>query len=288
LDQLGVPNDPQVCRQWINQNQSSLVAGGTGVTTGSGSTSPATGVSGSASSQIIETLVYDANRDSSTGHTNDRYSQCLEAVTICNEAGKEQECPICLENMAPTSDAGTTDVICIKICQHRFHKHCIVDMFDRGIDRCPNCRQDVGIEPRGKGPSGSMNIFFNPRRRCKGFELNSDGVIELHYKMQSGIQLAFMENPGQQYAGTSRIAYLPHNETGRKLLARLKYAFTHGLTFRVGTSLTSGRSNQITWTSIQHKTSLSSGPFGYPDPQYFTDCNDSLDVLRVPKAEDCA
>jgi deltex-like protein len=200
----------------------------------------------------------------------------LEAVTIGNDAGKEQECPICLENMAPTSDAGTTDVICIKICQHRFHKHCIMDMFDRGIDKCPNCRQKVGIEPRGKGPSGSMNIIFNPRRRCKGFEHNSDGVIEMHYKMQSGIQLA------------SRIAYLPHNEIGRKLLARLKYAFTHGLTFRVGTSLTSGRSNQITWTSIQHKTSLRSGPFGYPDPQYFTDCNDSLDALRVPKAEDCA
>ena len=51
---------------------------------------------------------------------------------------------------------------------------------------------------------------------------------------------------GQNYSGTSRKAYLPHNESGRKLLARLKFAFTHGLVFRIGSSLTTGKFNLAT------------------------------------------
>jgi hypothetical protein len=270
LDQLCIPNDPQVCRQWILQNQAGP------------------GIAGQrfASSQN-EMLYYDANRSSSTGNSANRYSQYLEPVLTCNAAGDEQECPICLDEMVPTSEADTTNVVCIKKCQHRYHKDCIMEIFDRKHSRCPTCREPAGIEPYGQGPSGSMKITINSISRCKGFKHNSDGVIELYYKMESGVQLAFMENPGQHYSGTSRAAYLPHNESGRKLLARLKYAFTHGLTFRVGTSVTTGSSNQVTWTSIHHKTSRSHGAHGFPDPKYFANCNESLDALSVPKAEDC-
>jgi deltex-like protein len=69
----------------------------------------------------------------------------------------------------------------------------------------------------------------------------------------------------------------------------MKYAFAHGLTFTVGTSLTTGRSNVVTWTSIPHKTSFEgpADPHGFPDDRYLANCNDALDSLGVPDAGDC-
>ena len=305
LDQACIPNDPQVCRQWILDNQLSLsLAAQMDImgwemqplralpTTGAVAALPMMGmrpgyVGRESPSLQPEVLYFDGERYSSVGTTDDRYSRHLEPVLICKEVGKEEDCPICLDSMVPTSQTTTTNVVCLKRCRHRFHKHCIMQMFDLNHDKCPYCREPVGLEPRGQGPSGSMTITVDHGRRCNGSEFNSDGIIMINYNMKGGIQRAGMENPGQRYSGTSRVAYLPHNETGRKLLVRLKYAFTHGLTFRVGTSITTGRSNQITWSSIYHKTSLNRGAFGFPDPQYFTNCNESLDALGVPKAEDC-
>jgi deltex-like protein len=69
------------------------------------------------------------------------------------------------------------------------------------------------------------------------------------------------------------------------LLKRLQYAFSHGLTFTVGTSLTSGLSNSVVWASIHHKTSPSGGAYGFPDVNYFANCNLELDSLGVPLAD---
>lgn len=76
------------------------------------------------------------------------------------------------------------------------------------------------------------------------------------------------------------------NLDGQALLKRLKYAFLHGLTFTVGTSLTTGRDNQCTWASIHHKTSRTGGvrSHGFPDADYFNNCNAELDALGVPRA----
>ena len=65
--------------------------------------------------------------------------------------------------------------------------------------------------------------------------------------------------------------------------------FSHSilsLTFTVGTSLTTGVPNSCTWASIHHKTSLSRGAHGYPDPNYFRNCNVELDMLGVPSARE--
>lgn len=94
--------------------------------------------------------------------------------------------------------------------------------------------------------------------------------------------MAYHDNPGVSYSGDSRVAYLPDNSEGNQLLKRLIYAFQHGLTFRIGTSLTTGQPNRITWASIHHKTSLRGGPHGFPDPAYFINCNKELDQLNVP------
>jgi len=98
-----------------------------------------------------------------------------------------------------------------------------------------------------------------------------------------------MESPGQRYKGTTRCAYLPDSAEGRDLLRRLKMAFKCGLTFRVSTSLSTGHRNQVTWTSVPHKTSLRSrnDPHGFPNDAYFCNCNAALDALHVPPADEC-
>src|SRR5690606_31272389 len=78
-------------------------------------------------------------------------------------------------------------------------------------------------------------------------------------------------NPGHPYAGTSRIAYLPDTEEGRRILKLLKIAFQRRLVFTIGTSVTTGASNFVVWNGIHHKTRPCGGPtyYGYPDPTYF-------------------
>lgn len=84
------------------------------------------------------------------------------------------------------------------------------------------------------------------------------------------------------------MAFLPDNGEGKELLMRLKYAFMTGLCFMVGTSMTTGAPNCITWSSIHHKSSMNSGAIyhGFPDINYFANCNLELDALGVPKAKD--
>lgn len=51
----------------------------------------------------------------------------------------------------------------------------------------------------------------------------------------------------------------------------LAEAFRRRLTFKVGTSITTGAQNTVVWQGIHHKTSPNGGTshFGYPDPTYF-------------------
>ena len=124
---------------------------------------------------------------------------------------------------------------------------------------------------------------------CPGFT-STTTLIQITYSVPSGIQQSYHDNPGLPFRGTSaRVTYLPNNDDGRKLLKRMKFAWTRGWVFTVGTSLTSGKSNVVTWsTVIPHKTSLSGGgPFGFPDAHYLTLCNQSLDALQIPPFHAC-
>lgn len=87
------------------------------------------------------------------------------------------------------------------------------------------------------------------------------GVIIIDYCFQSGTQGREHPNPGQRFNGTSRTAYLPDNREGREVLQLLRRAFDARLVFTVGTSNTTGLSNQVTWNDIHHKTSLGGGPY---------------------------
>ncbi len=86
------------------------------------------------------------------------------------------------------------------------------------------------------------------------------GTIEINYYIPDGIQGQEHPNPGQRFTGTARIAYLPNNSEGREVLMLLQNAFDARLIFTVGTSVTSGQDNTVTWNDIHHKTNTHGGP----------------------------
>jgi deltex-like protein len=199
-------------------------------------------------------------------------------------ANVDGDCAICLDSLAHhhhQHNGGALEMI--QGCKHIFHGSCIQRCLTLE-PKCPMCRQPVG-EPQGQSPSGTMSIALPPARPDRpGYKVK---FITITYEIPSGTQLLYHENPGTCYTGTTRVAYLPDSPEGRQLLTRLKYAWTHGLIFRVGTSLTTGAHNVVTWASIHHKTSLSKSAHGFPDPNYFDNCNGTLDALFVPDADTC-
>lgn len=188
-------------------------------------------------------------------------------------SASDDECSICLEEL------NSEHAVTIKSCGHSFHQDCITECLTKTM-KCPNCRAPAG-DPQGPAPSGTMNLRKLPNQ-CPGFSFSTT-IIEITYTIPSGTQLSYHEHPGQCYFSTTRIAYLPDNSDGRALANRLKYAFDHGLTFRIGTSLTTGIPNCVTWASIHHKTSLSGGQHGFPDDKYLDNCNEALNNLHVPQ-----
>lgn len=215
-----------------------------------------------------ETLSYIAPQNLTSGIPADALKappanqKETEACVICYEALSKHPC------------------YALNVCSHVFHTHCILEAFNRKPE-CPVCRRVI-CEPQGKSPSGEMEISIIPGK-CVGF---SENTIRIIYTLAAGPQKIYHENPLQLHSGKRAVAYLPNNKAGKQLLKRLKYAFLHGLTFTVGTSATSGKINQCTWASIHHKTSLHGGTrlHGFPDPNYFVNCNKELDSLHVPQA----
>ena len=186
----------------------------------------------------------------------------------------DDDCPLCLVALK-CGDA----VRLVKTCRHEYHRSCIEKAL-AASPKCPVCREHVG-KPQGTCPSGTMTTTRLVNQMCAGFEHTSKGTIQISYSMPSGTQLSYHQNPSKRYEGTSRIAYLPDNDEGNALLQRLQAAWMSGLSFTIGTSLTTNEPNSITWTSIHHKTFMSGDAHGFPDPLYFQNCNDDLNALGV-------
>jgi len=191
---------------------------------------------------------------------------------------KQGECSICLDAIS------LHPAVELKGCGHAFHEKCLHQCIDAGNMSCPMCRKKIG-DPQGFSPTGTMQIE-TISKRCPGFH-RSTKCIQISYNIPSGTQLPYHQNPGYRYHHTNRTSYLPDNQEGRALLCRLRYAWKHGLIFKIGTSQTSGRSNSVVWSTIPHKTSLHSGIFGFPDAGYTATCNQELDKLGVPNAQSC-
>jgi deltex len=71
---------------------------------------------------------------------------------------------------------------------------------------------------------------------------------------------------------------LPDNKEGNEVLKLLQLCFKRKLSFRVGTSVTTGATNAVVWNGIHHKTSLTGGStnFGYPDKTYLSRVKEEL------------
>jgi len=79
------------------------------------------------------------------------------------------------------------------------------------------------------------------------------------------------------------VAYLPSTTEGINILSMLVEAFRRRLTFKVGTSITTGQENVVVWQGIHHKTHTMGGTssFGYPDPTYFDRVTTELEARGV-------
>ena len=176
-----------------------------------------------------------------------------------NSGNEKDECPICLEPLNQDGPLKGTNV-----CNHVFHSECLENSLKRD-GKCPVCRAVI-VKKMGPCPKGDMFVKTVPQLHCEGH--NDCGTIKIRYYVPSGIQGSEHPNPGVQFSGTNREAYLPDNIEGRNVLELLKKAWKMRKTFKVGTSLTTGQSDVVAWNDIHHKTSTSRGPYGYPDAGY--------------------
>ncbi|KAJ3043081.1 putative E3 ubiquitin-protein ligase dtx2 [Rhizophlyctis rosea] len=174
------------------------------------------------------------------------------------EALKE-ECAICLEALEAES------VVQVEKCGHLFHKTCI-DQWVKGQNTCPYCKVIVheGAPKLGPMPEGMLAYRFLP-------DLGAYAIL-----------YDFERDPGV-HSGTTRLAYIPFSEKyGNTILLRLIASFYYHHTFAVGTSLTTGRPNQVVWNGVHHRTQIK-GPFGFPDVDWEGRVSEELDAKGILK-----
>lgn len=319
LTQLGVPTNHTVCEQLIQQlflyqtgglQKFAVTTTGTAMTTSTAISPPVASAPSAPVTAALSSLAQNPDYEPDqrfvvSGKNVYTYTAPTSILLNANnflehctsQFSDDDECPICIDELNNGSS-----VVMTKKCRHLFHRDCIMSwLAGQAKSECPSCTALVR-SPQGPGPSGTMTVYVD--RSTTFYESLSNGgstgvsgghgglppvnPIVIHYSIPSGRQASYMEHPGQRYSGTSRTAYLPNTQAGRRLLKRLQFAFLHGFTFMVGTSLTTGSTNTVIWTSIHHKTSLCGGTHGYPDPDFVRRCDDELDALNIPKAEECS
>ncbi len=177
------------------------------------------------------------------------------------------QCPLC---KIPLMRNGK--VVQIVNCGHIFHRKCL-DKHMEKTSCCPDCSIAVNNEHwRGTMPSGTM-VISQISSHCAGFDGHQTVMIE--YMIPSHLQKLYHPRPGSPFISDLKyFAFIPASIEGMKLVKRLKFAFSRGLTFKVSNS------NCLVW-GITHKTSQLGQ---YPDASYISRCNMELDLLNVPSA----
>ncbi|XP_033098882.1 uncharacterized protein LOC117102616 [Anneissia japonica] len=177
------------------------------------------------------------------------------------------DCPICMGDFE--------DPVALHKCDHIFCRKCIQHAFEIKL-ACPICGYLYGSLV-GDQPDGTMEVRTKSlTQSLPGYP--NVGIISITYDIPSGIQNELHPNPGAEYKGTLRRAYLPDNDEGQDICRLLKKAFDAKLTFTVGRSVTTGQNDTVTWNDIHHKTRTTGGPsqFGYPDDSYLQRVREEL------------
>ncbi|KAM9252163.1 putative E3 ubiquitin-protein ligase DTX3 [Cariama cristata] len=183
------------------------------------------------------------------------------------EEEPDRQCPICLGEIQKMKT--------LEKCRHSFCEDCITRALEVKT-ACPMCGRFYGQLVGNQPANGRMLVTRDAGLLLPGYE--KFGTIIIQYVFPPGIQGVEHPNPGVRYPGTTRVAYLPDCPEGNKVLGLFRKAFAQRLTFTVGTSMTTGRANVITWNDIHHKTNCTGGPqlFGYPDPTYLARVQEEL------------
>ncbi|RKO92338.1 hypothetical protein BDK51DRAFT_44474 [Blyttiomyces helicus] len=136
----------------------------------------------------------------------------------------KEECSICLEDLDGPSCPDYP--VKMKGCSHLYHEKCITTWIE-GNACCPFCKNPTQETTSiGPMPDGQLLYRFQPRLTAY--------TILYHIPALRG-------NPG-----TTRIAVVPFTERfGNAVFIRLLAAFYYHHTFTVGTSVTTGRANQV-------------------------------------------
>lgn len=186
---------------------------------------------------------------------------------IVNVPGSMQ-CSICLETI---NDGQAVATCHCNAGTHGFHRHCLQPWLARARN-CPVCQKSVGIY-QGNQPleEGDYMAIQTRPFSLAGFTCPT---IVIRYNIHSGIQGEDHPNPGEEYFGAIRTAYLPFNSEGIETLRLLRIAWDNRCIFKVGTSLTTGQDNVVCWGIIPHKTVPNTDPntsmeFAFPDLNYF-------------------
>ncbi|XP_061470653.1 probable E3 ubiquitin-protein ligase DTX3 isoform X3 [Rhineura floridana] len=173
-------------------------------------------------------------------------------VASCSRGGEEEQdsqCPICLGEIQ--------NIKTLEKCKHSFCEDCITRAL-QVKKACPMCGRFYGQLVGNQPENGRMLVSKDSSLLLPSYE--KYGTIIIQYIFPPGIQGVEHPNPGVRYPGTTRVAYLPDCPEGNKVLALFRKAFDQRLTFTIGTSMTTGRANVITWNDIHHKTSCTGGP----------------------------
>lgn len=205
------------------------------------------------------------------------------AVTAHGEGEDNKTCSICMGDMVEKTT--------LEKCGHSFCRFCLDQAF-KVKKACPVCRLVYGQLIGNQPANGTMIVERDPDLELPGHE--GYGCICIIYSFPPGLQSVswpgaassdcrFLEhqlitsffvcnpqpehpNPGVRYPGTNRVAYLPDSPEGNRVLGLLRRAFEQRLIFTIGTSMTTGMQNVITWNDIHHKTSIWGGPRWYVWP----------------------
>ena len=203
-----------------------------------------------------------------TGARYTSFDELMVELRSTNSLGGEGEkCSICLEQF----DRNQRNIVILSKCRgHYFHDTCINQCRQgAGFVKCPNCMTVYGIQT-GKMPTGTMNVTIR-QGKVPGF--NCSSYFKIDYVVE-GITIDQID-----YSRTERTAYLPDTVEGERALSLLTIAFQRGLTFIPSRSVTNGQYT-VTW-AIHHKTKISGGEYGYPDPTYLQRLTDELNARGV-------
>ena len=199
--------------------------------------------------------------------SEDEYSLLEDLMLKATKVGNDSnDCSICL---CPLDEG----VIKMHKCDnHYFHDDCIRMLFTTtGFRWCPICRYEY-LPSFGSQPPGGIMTFDVIQSPLSGYTCKT---IRIRYSFPDG------EYKGVSYTGNTRLAYLPDNEEGNIVLRMLIKCFRYRKTFMIGDSLTTGIKNTIVWGNVHHKSSMTPGPYGYPDPTYIPRVVAELNYLKI-------